>query len=195
MAPLRTRNGLCRPGQWWLWRSCRVLPSRHSFGLGQVLVSPVAHTHALQSRTPRRPRAAWTDCAALGFCSARSASSGQDRLGRFRPLGGRGHVQPRQHVMQAGDPQTQRVRAGRPAWSVSMVAGIPERKLKMCWQWPGSFLPSGGRGRSAGQRGARRRGQAHAAGARGAGQDRPALERVAGPSPVRPPDRRGSCRA
>jgi len=142
MAVLRARNGFREPGQ----AAVVVVvcmpgaSPQHSFGLGQVLVGPVAHTHALRPRTPRRP-CALPRRPAPPLASVRRGRlpGGRDHPGQFRPLDGRGHVQPRQHVMQAGDPQTQRVKADRAAWSVSMIAGIPERKLNVRWQWPGSI--------------------------------------------------------
>ena len=41
----------------------------------------------------------------------------------------------------------------RSAWSGSMLAVVAGRKLKVCWQWPGSFLPGRGRLRGVPDRG------------------------------------------
>ena len=86
---------------------------QHSFGPGQVLTSPVAHTHALRPRAPRSAvRAAPAACAALGVVSSASASK---QPGSPRPVPAARRpwqFQPRQHVAQAGDPQPQRGKYG-----------------------------------------------------------------------------------
>jgi hypothetical protein len=87
---------------------------RHSFGLGQVLVSPVAHTPAL--RPPNAPSAVRAVTGGLRrprrFCLAWSAPRRPRAPRPARAARWPRTLQPRQHVTQAGDPRTQRVKCG-----------------------------------------------------------------------------------
>jgi hypothetical protein len=145
-----------------LWCPRRVLPPQHSFGprpagdepggvtpadggmCAPALASPgvVAGRVGLATARPGRTRPAQPR-----HCGQRGRRpSGHDRLGSFRPLDGRGHVRPRQHVAQAGDPQPQRVTYGPTglAWVHSYwdTWENAESRLTAAWVFPDGRHPA-----------------------------------------------------